>query len=122
MQLILPLSTSYAVCEAFGWERGLDQRGGHAPIFYGLYSGLIVLSAVVVLIPGIPLFPLMWLSQVLNAILLPLLLVLVIKLANDRSLMGNWVNSRLQNVLAWGLTALVITITVALVVLPTIAG
>jgi len=77
---VLPLSTSYAVCEAFGWERGLNQRPRDASVFYGLYIGIIVLSVLTVLIPGIPLFPLMWLSQSMNAILLPVLLVLVIKL------------------------------------------
>ncbi|MDH7485652.1 MAG: Nramp family divalent metal transporter [Anaerolineae bacterium] len=119
---VLPLSTTYALCEAFGWERGLDQRPREAPVFYGLYIGIIALSTLVVLIPGLPLFPIMWLSQSLNAILLPVLLVLVLKLANDRRLMGDWVNNRLQNVLAWGLTGLITAITVALFVLPLSAG
>jgi len=115
---VLPLSTTYAICEAFGWERGLNQRAREAPIFYGLYAGIIALSALVVLIPGVPLFPIMWLSQSLNAILLPVLLVLVLKLANDRRVMGDWTNSRVQNALAWGLTGLIGAITVALFVLP----
>ncbi|MBC8449234.1 MAG: Nramp family divalent metal transporter [Chloroflexi bacterium] len=119
---VLPLSTTYALCEAFGWERGLDQRPREAPIFYGLYAGIIVLGALVVLIPGLPLFPIMWLSQSLNAILLPVLLVLVLKLANDRRLMGDWANQRVQNVLVWGLTGLIGAITVALFVLPLAAG
>lgn len=119
---VLPLSTTYALCEAFGWERGLDQRPREAPVFYGLYIGIIVLSVLVVLIPGLPLFPIMWLSQSLNAILLPVLLVLVLKLANDRRLMGDWVNRGVQNVLAWGLTGLIAAITVALFVLPLWAG
>lgn len=119
---VLPLSTTYALCEAFGWERGLDQRPREAPVFYGLYIGIIVLSVLVVLIPGLPLFPIMWLSQSLNAILLPVLLVLVLRLANDRRLMGDWVNRGVQNVLAWGLTGLIAAITVALFVLPLWAG
>ncbi|MGC9520694.1 MAG: Nramp family divalent metal transporter [Anaerolineae bacterium] len=104
---VLPLSTTYAICEAFGWERGLSQLTKEAPIFYGFYVAIIVLSVLVVLIPGIPLFPIMWASQAVNALLLPVLLILVLKLANDRQVMGEWTNSRLQNVLAWGLTAFI---------------
>ncbi|MGC9399412.1 MAG: Nramp family divalent metal transporter [Anaerolineae bacterium] len=104
---VLPLSTTYAVCEAFGWERGLNQRVRDAPVFYGLYIGVILVSVLVVLVPGIPLFPLMWLSQTLNALLLPVLLVLVLMLANDARIMGRWRNSRLQNALTWGLTVLI---------------
>lgn len=119
---VLPLSTTYAVCEAFGWERGLDQRLREAPIFYGLYIGLIVLGVLIVLIPGAPLFLMMWLSQSMNAILLPVLLVLVIKLVNDRRVVGEWVNNRLQNTLAIALTVLISAITVALFVLPGVTG
>lgn len=115
---VLPLSTSYAVCEAFGWERGLNQRPRDATVFYGLYIGIIVLSVLTVLIPGIPLFPLMWLSQSMNAILLPVLLVLVIKLVNDRRIMGEWVNSRLQNIFSWGLAIIILLITVVLFISP----
>lgn len=115
---VLPLSTSYAVCEAFGWERGLNQRPRDAAVFYGLYIGIIVLSVLTVLIPGIPLFPLMWLSQSMNAILLPVLLVLVIKLVNDRRIMGEWVNSRLQNIFSWGLAIIILLITVVLFISP----
>jgi Mn2+/Fe2+ NRAMP family transporter len=115
---VLPLSTAYAVSEAFGWERGLDQPFRAARIFYGLYAGIIALSVAIVLIPGIPLFPLMWISQSANAILLPVLLILVLKLANDKRLMGRWTNLPLQNVLAWGLTGLIILATVLLLASP----
>ncbi|HRU95638.1 MAG TPA: Nramp family divalent metal transporter, partial [Anaerolineae bacterium] len=115
---VLPLSTSYAVCEAFGWERGLNQRPRDASVFYGLYIGIIVFSVLTVLIPGIPLFPLMWLSQSMNAILLPVLLVLVIKLVNDRRIMGEWVNSRFQNIFSWALAIIILLITVVLFISP----
>ncbi len=115
---VLPLSTAYAVSEALGWERGLDRPVREARIFYGLYIGIIVLSVAIVLIPGVPLFPLMWFSQSVNAILLPVLLVLVLSLANDKRLMGRWTNSRLQNVLAWVLTGLIILTTVFLFASP----
>jgi Mn2+/Fe2+ NRAMP family transporter len=77
-----------------------------------------VLGVAIVLIPGVPLFPLMWFSQSVNAILLPVLLVLVLSLANDKRLMGRWTNSRLQNVLAWVLTGLIILTTVFLFASP----
>ncbi len=115
---VLPLSTSYAVCEAFGWERGLNHRPRDASVFYGLYIGIIVFSVLTVLIPGIPLFPLMWLSQSMNAILLPVLLVLVIKLVNDRRIMGEWVNSRFQNIFSWALAIIILLITVVLFISP----
>lgn len=115
---VLPLSTSYAICEAFGWERGLDRRSREAPFFYGLYVGIIVLSVIVVLVPGIPLFPIMLFSQSLNAILLPVLLVLVLKLVNNRRVMGEWVNRRWQNILAWTLTVLISLVTVVLLASP----
>jgi NRAMP (natural resistance-associated macrophage protein)-like metal ion transporter len=113
---VLPLSTTYAFCEAFGWERGLNRKAKDAPIFYGLYIGIILVSVIFVLIPGMPLFQIMWLSQSVNAILLPVLLVLVLKLVNQRVVMGAWVNKRFQNILAGGLTVMIALVTVALLV------
>lgn len=115
---VLPLATAYAVCEAFGWERGLNQKFQDAPIFYGIYLGFIIISVLVVLIPGLPLFRVMLLSQSLNAILLPVLLVLIIKLVNDRRVMRAWVNRRWQNVLAIVLTMLISLVTLTLFVAP----
>lgn len=115
---VLPLSTTYAVCEAFGWERGLDRSGQEAPVFYGLYAAMLGIGVLVVLMPGIPLFPVMWLSQSLNAILLPVLLVLVLRLVNSRRVMDRWVNRPWQNVLAWGLAAAVTCVTVVLLISP----
>ena len=119
---VLPLSTSYAICEAFGWERGLDHKVREAPTFYGLYIALIIISVIVVLIPGIPLFPMMWLSQSVNAILLPVLLTLVLKLVNSPRVMGSWTNSSLQNILAWGLTGMIVLATLALLFSPWLGG
>lgn len=111
---VLPLSTSYAVCEAFGWERGVDNQFREAPMFFGLYTGMIALGTVIVLVPSIPLFPLMWLSQSLNAMLIPIILVLMLKLVNDRKIMGDWTNSRLGNVLAGGMTIFIALSTVVM--------
>lgn len=113
---VLPLSTTYAFCEAFGFERGLNRTSKEAPVFYGLYGAMIALSVVIVLIPGIPLFPLMWLSQSLNALLLPIILILLLKLSNNVQLMGKWKNKRFQNVLASGLTILISLLSLALLV------
>jgi NRAMP (natural resistance-associated macrophage protein)-like metal ion transporter len=113
---VLPLSTTYAFCEAFGFERGLNRRFDEAPLFYGIYTGIIALSVLIVLVPGIPLFPVMWLSQTLNAVFLPVLLVLVLKLSNNEQLMGAWKNKRFQNILAVGLTIFISLVTVALLV------
>jgi len=111
---ILPLATTYAVCEAFGWERGIDHKSHDAPVFYRIYTALIILSSAVVLIPGLPLFPLMWLSQVVNAVLLPMVMVFMLLLANDRSIMQNWRNPCWINALSIGLAVL---ITAAMVML-----
>ena len=111
---VLPLSTTYAFCEAFGFERGLNRKFSEAPVFYSIYGLIIGLSVLIVLIPGIPLFPIMWISQTLNAVLLPVLLILVLKLANNDQLMGKWKNKGLQNFLASGLTILISLVALAL--------
>jgi Mn2+/Fe2+ NRAMP family transporter len=112
---ILPLSTAYAICEAFGWERGVNQEMSDAPIFYGLYTGLIVIGALVALIPGAPLFLILLLSQDVNGILLPVILILMLRLANNQRLMGNHINSRFANALGWGTAVTLIVATIVLV-------
>jgi Mn2+/Fe2+ NRAMP family transporter len=117
---VLPLSTVYAITEAFGWERGLDQRREDAPIFYGLFVGLIVISALFVMIPNLPLFKIMWMTQAVNAILLPIILVLLLKLSNSKEIMGEYTNKKFQNYFAMGLTILITVITILLFVLSAI--
>jgi len=112
---VLPLATTYALCEAFGWERGLDHKPSEAPIFYGLYIGILVVSAALVLIPGIRLFPLMWLSQVANAVLLPVILLLMLQLANSKRIMRSWRNGALQNTLVSLLAVAVVVATVVMI-------
>jgi Mn2+ and Fe2+ transporters of the NRAMP family len=115
---VLPLSTTYAVCEAFGFERGLNRTFRDAPVFYGAFIGIIILSVMIVLIPGMPLFQMMILSQTLNAILLPIILALVLRLANDKAVMGEYRNSKLTNTLAISITALIVIVTVVLLLEP----
>ncbi len=116
---ILPISTAYAVCEGLGLESGLDKRFEEAPAFYWLYTALIVFGAGVVLIPRFPLFRVMVLSQVVNGILLPFVLVFVILLINDKELMGSYTNSRWYNVVSWLTVAVMIALTIALLVAQT---
>ena len=106
---ILPLSTAYTVCEAFGWESSVDCKFEEAPQFYILYSMMIVLGAGVVMIPGAPLIPIMYFSQVLNGVVLPVILFFMIRLINDPSVMGDQVNGRFANVLTW-LTAVLLSL------------
>jgi NRAMP (natural resistance-associated macrophage protein)-like metal ion transporter len=98
---ILPLSTAYVVCEGMGWEDGVNKKFSEAPQFYGLYSLLIFLGAGVVLWPGLPLIPIMFISQVINGIVLPVILIFILILINDKRIMGDHTNKRTFNLLAW---------------------
>ncbi|MGH7757638.1 MAG: divalent metal cation transporter, partial [Vulcanimicrobiaceae bacterium] len=104
---ILPLSTAYYVCEAFGFESGVEQRFRSAPVFYSLYLGLIVAGAGFVLIPGAPLLATIFYSQVLNGVLLPVVLVLMLLLINNPRLMGSYVNNFAFNAIAWATVVIV---------------
>jgi NRAMP (natural resistance-associated macrophage protein)-like metal ion transporter len=99
---ILPLSTAFVVCEAMGWENGVDRKFSEAPQFYGLYTMLILLGAGIVLLPRIPLFPVMYVSQVINGVVLPVILVFMLLLVNNKKLMGTHVNGKVYNVVSWG--------------------
>lgn len=112
---ILPLSTAYSVCEGLGFESGVNKRFSEAPIFYWLYTLLIVAGAGVVLIPGFPLIRMILLSQVLNGVLLPVILIFMILLVNKSELMEDWVNPRSYNVVSWTSVVLLIGLTLALV-------
>jgi NRAMP (natural resistance-associated macrophage protein)-like metal ion transporter len=108
---ILPLSTAYTVCEGLGFESGVDKRFGQAPFFYWLYTILIVAGAAVVLIPNFPLVPMAILSQVLNGVLLPIVLIFMLKLINRKELMGTWTNNLWLNLVAWTTAVVVIGLT-----------
>jgi len=110
---ILPLSTAYAVCEGLGFESGVGQKFAEAPFFYWLYTALIVAGGAVVLIPGLPLVKIAVLSQVVNGVVLPFVLVFMLLLINKKELMGEYVNTPLFNVVAWATTVIMIGLTVA---------
>jgi len=108
---ILPLSTAYTVCEGLGFESGVGKRFREAPVFYWLYTILIAAGAGVILIPNVPLIKITILSQVINGAVLPVVLIFMLLLINQRELMGNYVNSRLFNVIAWTTTIVVVVMT-----------
>jgi Mn2+/Fe2+ NRAMP family transporter len=110
---ILPISTAYSVCEGLGFESGVGKKFREAPVFYWLYTVLIVAGAGIILIPNVPYIKVILFSQVLNGIALPFVLVFMVLLINKRELMGDYVNSRFQNVVAWGMTAVLIALTIA---------
>jgi len=113
---ILPLSTTYYVCEAFGWESGVDKKYGEAKQFYWLYTLILVVGAAIVLQPGLPLVPIMLISQIVNGMLLPFILVFMLVLINKQKLMGEHRNGRFFNAVAWGTTIIMIALTIYLVV------
>jgi Mn2+/Fe2+ NRAMP family transporter len=108
---ILPLSTTYFVCEAFGWESGIDKRREDAPQFYFLYSAMIAIGAGLVLLPGLPLLKILLLSQTANGVLLPFILIFMLLLAGDERLMGRYRNGPVLSAIAWITTALLIVLT-----------
>ncbi len=112
---ILPLSTAYSICEGMGWESGVDKKPTEAPWFYALYFVLIFFGAGIVLFPHAPLIMMMFLSQVANGVLLPFVLIYVLRLMNDRRLMGDQVNSGWYNITAWVTTWVMIALTLLLV-------
>ena len=113
---VLPLATSYYVCEALGFQSGVDRTIRQAPVFYGLYIALIVGACAVVLLPGAPLLQILFLSQVANGVLLPFILIFMLLLVNRKRLMGAYTNSRAFNAIAWVTVIVMIVLTLALVV------
>ena len=118
---ILPLSSAYAICEAFGWENGISKKFSEAPVFYTLYTILIVVGAGVVLLPNIHLIDIMIFAQTTNGVLFPFILIFMLRLVNNKRLMGHYVNSRLNNLIAWATAAILIVLTILLLV-ATLAG
>jgi len=114
---ILPLSTAYSICEGMGWEAGVNKDFREAPQFMGLYTGLIVLGAALILIPGAPLIWIMLVSQVINGILLPFVLIFILLLVNNGELMGGHVNGRLYNGFSWLTVLVLIALSLVLLVM-----
>jgi NRAMP (natural resistance-associated macrophage protein)-like metal ion transporter len=119
---ILPLSTAYTFCEGLGFESGVDKKFGEAPVFYWLYTILIATGAGVILLPGIPLVKISILSQVVNGIVLPFVLVFMLLLVNKKELMGEHVNTLLYNLIAWATAAVMVGLTIAWFAGPGVSG
>lgn len=115
---ILPLTTAYATSETFGWESGIDKGFREAPIFYGILAFFVLFAAMIVLVPHLPLLLLMFLPQVLNGVLLPVVLVFVLKITNDPAFMGRYTNSPVFNVIAVITAAGMIVLTALLLASP----
>ena len=112
---ILPLATAYNVAEGLGFESGLNKKFSEAPIFYWLYTSLVVVGAGFVLIPRLPLIKVIIVSQVANGVLIPFVLFFMLRLINREDLMGTYRNARVANVIAWSTSAVMIALTIALV-------
>ena len=115
---ILPLATAFYVSEAFGFEAGIDKKWNEAKEFYILYTGILIISAIIILIPGAPLIRISIWSQVINGILLPVVLISMILLINNKKIMGMYVNTSIQNIIGWTAVALLVGLSVALLVMP----
>jgi Mn2+/Fe2+ NRAMP family transporter len=113
---ILPLSTAYTVCEAFGWEASLSRDFREAPVFFLIYTSFIVLGALIILLPVHSLVQAMIVSQTINGLLLPVILVVMLVLINDRRLMGRYTNGRLFNWIAWATVIILTVLALALVI------
>ena len=111
---ILPISTAYTVCEGLGFESGVDHKFSEAPVFYWLYTILIIAGAGVILMPNVPLVKISILSQVVNGVVLPFVLIAMLVLINKHELMGRHTNTRFYNIIAWGTTIIVIILSMML--------
>ena len=115
---ILPLATAFYVCEAFGFEAGIDKKWHEAPEFYNLYTFILILAICIILIPNAPLIGISLWSQVINALLLPVILLCMILLVNDKKIMGKYVNKPITNIIGWTSIILLIGLSLMLLVAP----
>jgi len=117
---ILPLATAFYVSEAFGFEAGIDKKWNEAKEFYTLYTGILIISVIIILIPHAPLIQISIWTQVLNGILLPVVLVSMILLINNKKIMGTFVNKPLQNIIGWGAVIILTGLSLMLIIMPMI--
>jgi len=113
---ILPVATAFYVCEAFGFEAGIDKKWKEAPQFYWLFTSIIIIGAAIILIPNAPLILITLWSQVANGVLLPVVLICMILIVNNKEVMGEYVNNRYQNIFGWFTISVLIGLTVTLFV------
>ena len=112
---ILPLATAYFVCEAFGWNSGVNKKFKEAPQFYGIITLLIAIGALIILIPNIPLIPILYFSQVINGLVLPVVLIMMLVIVNNKKIMGEYTNGKVFNIFAWSAAIILSILSIALV-------
>ena len=115
---ILPLATAFYVCEAFGFEAGINKKWDEAPEFYWLYTAILVISSIIIMIPNAPLIKITLWSQVLNGMLLPVVLICMIMLVNNKKIMGEYVNKPIYNVIGWITVAVLVALSALLIIMP----
>ena len=115
---ILPIATAFYVCEAFGFEAGIDKTWDEAPQFYWLFTGIITIAAAIILIPNAPLISIILWSQLINGILLPVVLICMMVLINDKDIMGEYVNKRFANIIGWSTAIILIALSSMLLISP----
>ena len=115
---ILPIATAFYVCEAFGFEAGINKKMNEAPQFYALFTFIILVAVIIILTPGAPLIQITIWSQVLNAILLPVVIISMILMVNNKKIMGEYINNGFQNAVGWTTTVVLLGMTAALIIQP----
>jgi NRAMP (natural resistance-associated macrophage protein)-like metal ion transporter len=115
---ILPLATAFYVCEAFGFEAGIDKKLKEAPKFYALFTAIIAIGVGVILIPGAPLITITIWTQIINGVLLPVVLICMMLMVNNKKIMGRYVNNRFQNFVGWSTSLILIVLTFFLILSP----
>ena len=119
---ILPLATAFYVCEAFGFEAGINKKLNEAPQFYALFTGIIAVGVLIILLPNAPLIAITIWSQVLNAMLLPVVIISMLLMVNNKRLMGDYTNNKFQNIVGWSTAVILITLTVMLLISPLVSS
>jgi len=115
---IIPLSTSYAICEAFGWESGVNNKYMEAPAFFGIYTAIIAISSLLILIPGLSLMKIILVTQEIAGILSPIILTFMTILVNDKRIMGKYINTKIQNIVSISTAVFIIVLSLILFVSP----
>jgi Mn2+/Fe2+ NRAMP family transporter len=115
---ILPLATAFYVCEAFGFEAGIDKKWDEAKEFYVLYTGILIIGAAIILIPNAPLIKISLWTQVINGMLLPVVLICMILLVNNKKIMGQYVNNWFNNLIGWSAVIVLVVLSIILLLLP----
>jgi NRAMP (natural resistance-associated macrophage protein)-like metal ion transporter len=118
---ILPLATAFYVCEAFGFEAGINKKLTEAPQFYTLFTAIIAVAVIIILIPNAPLIGITLWTQIINAMLLPVVLISMILIVNNKKIMGDMVNNKFQNTVGWSTTVILLVLTAMLIVSPLVA-